>query len=70
MNFRLTGEATTSPEDIRAMIKDDRLSELIEKDQLLLIRQQKRAFHEFQERLPSFPPTFKFEHGTDDYNMK
>lgn len=70
LNFRLTGEATTSPEDIRALVEDDKLSQLIEKDQLLLVMRQKRAFNEFEERLPAFPPTFKFEMGSTRYDMK
>lgn len=70
LNFRLTGEATTSPEDIRAEVKRDNLKELIQKDQLLLVMSQKRAFSELNERLPAFPPTFKFEPGTQEYDMK
>lgn len=48
----------------------DKLTELIEKDQLLLVRKQGKAFAELEERLPAFPPTFKFEHGTSEYDMK
>ncbi|EAT48128.1 AAEL000840-PA [Aedes aegypti] len=70
LNFRLTGEATTSAEEIRAMVARDELKKLIEKDQLLLVRRERRAFDKLQERLPQFPPTFKFEHGTNDYDMK
>lgn len=35
-----------------------------------MIRRQGRAFTRLEERLPAFPPTFKFEHGTSDYDMK
>lgn len=70
LNFRLTGEATTSAEEIRAMVAKDELKKLIEKDQLLLVRREVRAFQNLQERLPQFPPTFKFEHGSNDYDMK
>ncbi|XP_058053731.1 inositol polyphosphate 5-phosphatase K-like isoform X1 [Anopheles bellator] len=70
LNFRLTGEATTSADDIRTMVARDELKQLIEKDQLLLVRREGRAFQKLQERLPQFPPTFKFEHGTNDYDMK
>lgn len=70
LNFRLTGEATTSAEEIRAMVARDELKKLIEKDQLLLVRREGRAFQKLQERLPQFPPTFKFEHGSNDYDMK
>lgn len=70
LNFRLTGEATTSAEDIRTMVAKDEIKKLIEKDQLLLVRREGRAFQKLNERLPQFPPTFKFEHGTNDYDMK
>lgn len=70
LNFRLTGEATTSADDIRAMVANDELKELMKKDQLSLVRGAKQAFHQLQERLPQFPPTFKFEHGSNEYDMK
>ncbi|XP_059614755.1 inositol polyphosphate 5-phosphatase K isoform X1 [Phlebotomus argentipes] len=70
LNFRLTGEATTTPEDIREEVKKDNLGELIQKDQLQLVMSQERAFNELTERLPAFPPTFKFEPGTQEYDMK
>ncbi|XP_040163687.1 phosphatidylinositol 4,5-bisphosphate 5-phosphatase A-like isoform X3 [Anopheles arabiensis] len=70
LNFRLTGEATTSADEIRAMVARDELKQLIEKDQLLLVRREGRAFAQLQERLPQFPPTFKFEHGSNEYDMK
>lgn len=52
------------------MVADDRLEDLMDKDQLSLIRRQGRAFTQLEERLPAFPPTFKFEPGTSDYDMK
>lgn len=70
LNFRLTGETTTTPQEIREKIRQDKLQELLEKDQLTLVRSQGRAFHQLQERLPAFPPTFKFERGTSEYDMK
>lgn len=70
LNFRLTGEASTSPTDIKELVDRDRLDELIEKDQLSMIRRQGRAFTQLEERLPAFPPTFKFEHGTNDYDLR
>lgn len=70
LNFRLTGETTSTPQEIKDMVADDRLDELIDKDQLSLIRRQGRAFTQMEERLPAFPPTFKFEPGTSDYDMK
>lgn len=70
LNFRLTGETTTTPADIRELVLKEKLHELIERDQLELVRKQGRAFTELEERLPAFPPTFKFEHGTSEYDLK
>lgn len=70
LNFRLTGETSTTPEQIRDMVKEDKLGTLIERDQLKLVMNEKRAFHDMVERPPAFPPTFKFEPGTNDYDMK
>lgn len=69
LNFRLNDE-DLSPSDIKNMIQQDRLDELIERDQLAMIRRQGRAFTRLEERLPAFPPTFKFEPGTSDYDLK
>lgn len=70
LNFRLTGESTSPPEQIRNLVEQDKLEELIAKDQLKLVRQQERAFTELTERTPAFPPTFKFERGTSEYDLK
>lgn len=70
LNFRLTGETTTSPQDIKDLVEKDRLEDLMQKDQLSMIRRQGRAFTQLEERLPAFPPTFKFEHGTSDYDLR
>lgn len=66
----MTGEATTTPSDIKEIVEQDRLEELIQRDQLSMIRRQGRAFIHLEERLPAFPPTFKFEHGTSEYDLK
>lgn len=63
-------EDELSQSDIKDMVQRDKLEELIELDQLSMIRRQGRAFTRLEERLPAFPPTFKFEHGTSDYDMK
>lgn len=72
LNFRLYGDEATnmSPEEIRELIKRDQLGELLKKDQLMIAMCEGRAFSELVERLPQFPPTFKFEPGTSDYDMK
>lgn len=68
LNFRLIGE--DEPNHIKELVEQDKLDELIERDQLSMIRRQGSAFTRLEERLPAFPPTFKFEHGTSDYDMK
>lgn len=72
LNFRLYGDEATnlSPEDIRELIKQDKLNFLLKKDQLMIAMCEGRAFSELVERTPQFPPTFKFEPGTSDYDMK
>lgn len=70
LNFRLTREDELSQSDIKEMVQRDKLDDLIKLDQLTMIRRQGRAFTRLEERLPAFPPTFKFEHGTSDYDMK
>lgn len=70
LNFRLNAEDELSETQIRSMVHQDKLEELMQHDQLSMIRRQGRAFSRLEERLPAFPPTFKFEHGTSDYDMK
>lgn len=70
LNFRLNNEEELTQTDIRTLVQHDKLDELIKHDQLSMIRRQGRAFAQFEERLPAFPPTFKFEHGTSEYDMK
>lgn len=68
LNFRLSGDDT--PNAVEALVKRDRLEQLIARDQLSMIRRQGRAFTQMEERLPEFPPTFKFDHGSSDYDLK
>lgn len=72
LNFRLYGDEATnlSPEEIREKIKREELGDLLQKDQLSIAMCEGRAFSELVERLPQFPPTFKFEPGTNEYDMK
>lgn len=73
LNFRLYGNDESTdlpPETIRDMIRNDKLGELLKRDQLSIAMCEGRAFSDLVERLPQFPPTFKFEPGTDEYDMK
>lgn len=69
LNFRLHGE--DPPEEVRDAIYRDKLPQLMERDQLLHVRNRTgEAFHLMEERVPGFPPTFKFKEGTSTYDMK
>lgn len=70
LNFRIREEFLPNAEDIKARIVKDELNELIRNDQLVQVRNDGRAFHQLDEKLPEFPPTFKFEEGTNNYDMK
>lgn len=73
LNFRLySGEESEnySPEEIRDMIKKELLGDLMKNDQLSTCMCEGRAFSELVERLPQFPPTFKFVPETSNYDMK
>lgn len=68
LNFRLTGD--DSPEEVRELVEKEKIAELVQRDQLLLVRETGKAFHQLEERLPAFPPTFKFKENTSIYDMK
>lgn len=51
-------------------MEENKLQELLERDQLVIVRREKKAFEYLEERLPEFPPTFKFKEGTSIYDMK
>lgn len=70
LNFRIDEDFQLSPEEIRAIIEQDKLAQLIRNDQLVKVMHEKRAFENLTERVPQFPPTFKFEEGTSKYDMK
>lgn len=74
LNFRLFNNYNHNDnytqEEIRQMIKQDKINELLKKDQLSMAMCEGRAFSELVERLPQFPPTFKFVVDTNNYDMK
>jgi inositol polyphosphate 5-phosphatase INPP5J/K len=70
LNFRIYGYTDFSAEEIRDMVKKDKLHELIKGDQLVNIMCEGKAFAELVERAPQFPPTFKFVHDSNEYDMK
>lgn len=65
LNYRISSD---NFEDVVDKIKNNKLSDLRQLDQL---RQEKAAgnvFVEFEEGKIKFPPTYKFKVGTSDYD--
>jgi hypothetical protein len=69
LNFRLA-EGTFNHDEIVKAVENGEYAKLLAKDQLTQARKEETAFHELSEKLPSFPPTYKFTIGTDQYNKK
>lgn len=70
LNFRLVEEYEKTPEEIDRAIKKGDLVELFQFDQLRYVMRKGEAFSELHETNPSFPPTFKYEVGTNKYDYK
>ncbi|XP_064547101.1 inositol polyphosphate 5-phosphatase K [Drosophila montana] len=70
LNFRLEG--SDSATEVRDALSDEHKHEaLLQRDQLYQVREHtQQAFQVLHERLPAFPPTFKFKEGTSEYDMK
>lgn len=65
LNFRL--DDVTKQEAIQA-IGDKNYSKLLANDQLNMCREEKLIFEDFEEGEVTFPPTYKFDVGTDTYD--
>lgn len=70
LNFRLVEEYDKTPDEIERSVKKGDLKSLFEKDQLRFVMENGEAFSELTEKDPDFPPTFKYEVGTCDYDHK
>lgn len=75
LNFRLDHPSDSSPssEEIVAAlekVEKDKYTSLLKHDQLLAVMDSGEAFSEFSEPEIKFPPTYKFNIGTDDYDLK
>lgn len=70
LNFRLSEDFELSPLEIELQIKKGNFKPLLIYDQLLDVMKKGLAFSELRENPPTFPPTFKFEVGSDDYDHK
>ncbi|XP_044269023.1 phosphatidylinositol 4,5-bisphosphate 5-phosphatase A-like isoform X1 [Tribolium madens] len=70
LNFRLLEEYEQTPEEIERDIAKNELKKLFTFDQLRYVMRKGEAFSELEEKDPEFPPTFKFEVGTNKYDYK
>lgn len=70
LNFRLQEEYDKTPEEIERDIVKNEYKKLFTYDQLRYVMKKGEAFSELEEKDPEFPPTFKFEVGTNRYDHK
>lgn len=70
LNFRLLDRIGKTPEEIDLIIQKGDLERLFEHDELKYIMTTGEAFSELTETPPKFPPTFKYEVGTNYYDHK
>lgn len=69
LNFRLNGE-DLSALDIAFMVKTKKLKFLLDRDQLKEAMTTGKAFAEFMENEITFPPTYKYEFFSQEYDLK
>ncbi|XP_047349198.1 inositol polyphosphate 5-phosphatase K-like isoform X1 [Vespa velutina] len=69
LNFRLHGEDLTAI-DIDLLVKKNKLNLLLERDQLKLVMRNGDAFAELNENNIEFPPTYKFEFASQEFDLK
>lgn len=68
LNFRLM--ENLSMKDIDDLLKNKLLSKLLEKDQLRITMKKHVAFTEFTEATIEFPPTYKYEFSSQQFDSK
>jgi len=69
LNFRIE-ENSFNVDEIVESVEKGEFSKLLAKDQLLRVQKEDKAFQELSEKLPTFPPTYKFKIGTVEYDKK
>ncbi|XP_046427714.1 inositol polyphosphate 5-phosphatase K-like isoform X1 [Neodiprion fabricii] len=69
LNFRLNGEEL-SAEEIDLLVKKNQLDLLLDKDQLMAVMHSGEAFSELIENDIKFPPTYKYEFGSQEFDFK
>lgn len=75
LNFRTdhpAGSSPTSTEIVESLnkIEKDVYANILKHDQLLAVMDSGEAFSEFTEHNIKFPPTYKYNIGTDNYDIK
>ncbi|XP_053987334.1 inositol polyphosphate 5-phosphatase K-like isoform X2 [Hylaeus anthracinus] len=69
LNFRLI-ENDLSATEIDLMVKRNQLKCLLEKDQLKSVMKNGEAFAELNENAITFPPTYKYEFASQEFDLK
>ncbi|KAK2586242.1 hypothetical protein KPH14_001499 [Odynerus spinipes] len=69
LNFRLNGEDLTAS-DIDLLVKKNQLNLLLERDQLKMVMNNEDAFAELNENDITFPPTYKYEFASQEFDLK
>ena len=69
LNFRLNTTFPASTSEIIDMIKENSLNILLNEDELKRIQSSGEAFSELLEGNIKFKPTYKYRHGTDEYDL-
>ncbi len=63
-------EGMLTSEDILRLMSEDRLDDILQKDQLKHVKKEERAFGPLDETGPTFPPTYKFRVKESNYDAK
>jgi phosphatidylinositol-bisphosphatase len=68
LNYRIDESLSTN--EIFQLIQQSNWPYLREKDQLNIEKQNGKIFHDFNEGILNFPPTYKYQPGTDEYDTR
>lgn len=68
LNYRI--DDVFSTDEVFQMIEDNELGQLRDKDQLNIERAKGNVFQDFEEGVLEFPPTYKYQPGTDMYDRR
>ncbi|KZC10680.1 Inositol polyphosphate 5-phosphatase K, partial [Dufourea novaeangliae] len=69
LNFRLHGDDLTAT-DIDVLVKKKQLKCLLDRDQLKRVMETGEAFAELNENVITFPPTYKYEFASQEFDLK